>query len=279
MAKLYIVATPIGNLKDITLRALETLANVEVIAAEDTRVVQKLLQHHGITSTLISYHQHNAAERDQQLIERLQQDQDIALVTDAGTPLISDPGATLVQECRSQDIDVVPIPGVSAIITALSASDINVNRFCFEGFLPVKRQARLTRLQQLVTEQRALVIYEAKHRILEVIEDIVEIYDEDRRVLIARELTKAFEQIVSAKPSDMLSMLKTQEIPIKGEFVVIIEAADAMLKAQQEIKLVNQLFAETADYMSHKQAVMLAQKLFDLPKNQLYELAQTYYDA
>lgn len=277
MATLYVIATPIGNLKDITLRALETLATVSIVAAEDTRVAQKLLMSHGISASLISYHQHNAAERDPQILEYLQEGQDVALLSDAGTPLISDPGSSLVAHCRTKAIDVVPIPGASAMITALSVSDLDVNRFCFEGFLPPRKAARCKRLQALYLEQRAIVCYEAKHRIVDLLEDIVEVFGLGRRVMLARELTKLYEQLITDEAHMILARLNDGSIVNKGEFVIIIEGQSMQVEQAQDLSRAHVLFDALQASVTHKDAVKLAQALFSLPKNQLYEIAQQYF--
>ena len=279
MATLYIVATPIGNLKDITLRALETLDAVAVIAAEDTRVAKKLLTAHNISTPLISYHQHNAAQRDPSILAGLQQGKNTALITDAGTPLISDPGHSLVEQCRTHGFDVVPIPGASAIITALCVNNINVNRFCFEGYLPPKRAARVHRLQQLRCDARGLILYEAKHRIVELLEDISSVFGPDRTVMIARELTKMHEQIVTDSVTELLVMLENGIIPCKGEFVVLCQGDDGSVLQTLEMERMRTLYTKVADVLSHKDAVALAQSLSTLPKNTLYKLASEYYPA
>ena len=277
MATLYIVATPIGNLKDITLRALETLEAVEIIAAEDTRVAKKLLNAHGISTPLTSYHQHNAVQRDQSILTSLSQGKDAALITDAGTPLISDPGHSLVERCRKEGVDVVPIPGASAIVTALSVNSINVTRFCFEGYLPPKQAARLRRLQQLRCDSRALVLYEAKHRIVEMLQDLQSVFGPDRTIMIARELTKIHEQIIVCPIEKILTMLTDGSIPCKGEFVIICQGDDGDVLQELEIERMRVLFTKVAKALSHKDAVALAQSLSTLSKNTLYTLATEYY--
>jgi 16S rRNA (cytidine1402-2'-O)-methyltransferase len=279
LATLYIVATPIGNLKDITLRALETLEKVALVAAEDTRVAKKLFSAHGISTPLISYHQHNASQRDPQLLLEIEQDRDIALITDAGTPLVSDPGHSLVAACRQQGVEVVPIPGACASIAALSVNDFNITRFSFEGFLPPKRSARISRLQQLSLCEHATILYEAKHRIVAVLEDVQSIFGPERRLMIARELTKIHEQIVSGEVQQLLEQLNNETIALKGEFVVVIEGADG--SAQNDIDLQNMrlLFSKVTSVMSHRDAVSLAMELTSLPKNTLYDLASEYYSS
>jgi 16S rRNA (cytidine1402-2'-O)-methyltransferase len=279
LAILYIVATPIGNLKDITLRALETLQNVALVAAEDTRVAKKLFSAHGITTPLISYHQHNASQRDPQMLLELEQGKDIALITDAGTPLVSDPGHSLVAICRQQGVEVVPIPGACASIAALSVNDFNITRFSFEGFLPPKRSARLSRLQQLSFSEHATILYEAKHRIVALLEDVQSTFGPERKLMIARELTKMHEQIVSGEVQQLLAQLKNETIMLKGEFVVLINGADG--SAQNDIDLQNMrlLFSKVVSVMSHRDAVSLAMSLTSLPKNTLYDLASEYYSS
>ena len=277
MATLYIVATPIGNLKDITLRALETLENVALVAAEDTRVAKKLFAAHGISTPLISYHQHNVQQRDPQLLLEIEQDKDIALITDAGTPLISDPGHSLVAMCRQHGVDVVPIPGACASIAAISVNDFNITRFSFEGFLPPKHSARISRLEQLSLCQHATVLYEAKHRIVALLEDVQSIFGPDRQLMIARELTKLHEQIVSGSVSQLLMQLKNEEIALKGEFVIVIEGADGRAQNETDLQNMRLLFSKVSSVMSHRDAVSLAMTLTSLPKNTLYDLASEYY--
>lgn len=277
MATLYIVATPIGNLKDITLRALETLENVALVATEDTRVAKKLFSAHGISTPLISYHQHNASQRDPQLLSDLEQGKDIALITDAGTPLVSDPGHSLVALCRGEAIKVVPIPGACASITALSVNDFNITRFSFEGFLPPKQSARISRLKKLSLSEHASVLYEAKHRIVDVLKDVQATFGPQRKLMIARELTKMHEQIVSADVSQILQQLNNETIPLKGEFVVVIQGADGSEQDDIDIQNMRILFSKVATAMSHKDAVNLAMTLTTLPKNTLYDLASEYY--
>jgi 16S rRNA (cytidine1402-2'-O)-methyltransferase len=279
LATLYIVATPIGNLKDITLRALETLEKVALVAAEDTRVARKLFSAHGISTPLISYHQHNAPQRDRQLLLEIEQDKDVALITDAGTPLVSDPGHSLVAICRQQGVKVVPIPGACASITALSVNDFNITRFSFEGFLPPKRSARLSRLQQLSFCEQATILYEAKHRIVAVLEDVQSTFGPQRKLMIARELTKIHEQIVSGEVQELLGQLKNEVIALKGEFVVVIEGADGSAQNDLDMQNMRLLFSKVVSVMSHRDAVSLAMSLTSLPKNTLYDLASEYYSS
>lgn len=217
---LYIVATPIGNLEDITLRALRVLKEVDFIAAEDTRHTLHLLRHFEITKPLFSYHQWNEARRTEEFVGKLQAGQSIALVSDAGTPGISDPGARVIRACIEAGIPVVPIPGPSALITALVASGLNTDEFRFIGFVPNKSSQRQRLLQSLANETCTLVIYESPFRIVKFLEDARVILGE-RRMAVARELTKKFEEILRGTPGEILKKLEGRSI--KGEFVVIIE--------------------------------------------------------
>ncbi|MEM8845110.1 MAG: 16S rRNA (cytidine(1402)-2'-O)-methyltransferase [Pseudomonadota bacterium] len=278
MAILYIVATPIGNLKDITLRALETLAAVDIIAAEDTRVAKKLLTAHGINKPLLSYHQHNAAQRDSEILSKLNAGQDIALVTDAGTPLISDPGYSLVNLCRTNGFDVTPIPGVSALITALSVNEFNAGRFFFEGFLPPKKSARIQRLEKLMLLDCAVVLYEAKHRVIECLEDIENTFGSDRKIMIARELTKLHEQIVSGTLKQLIEKFRDSTIPCKGEYVILLQGDIGFASEQVEERKIRVLFEKVAPVLTHRDAVELGLKLSSLQKNALYTLAKEFYE-
>lgn len=218
---LYIVATPIGNLGDLTERAKQVLAEVDIIACEDTRHTSKLLQHLGIKKPLQAIHEHNERERIEQVAELLNQGKSIALVSDAGTPLISDPGFPLVQGLRQQQLQVVPVPGVSAIITALSAAGLPTDRFTFEGFLPHKKGPKKDKLNDLLQEPRTMVFYEAKHRILETLAQISDIFGE-RPMCLARELTKTFETFYHGSASEILAVLEADNDQQKGEFVIML---------------------------------------------------------
>ena len=250
---------------------------VDIVAAEDTRVTQKLLNAHGVSTQLISYHQHNLEQRDTELLSELQHGKNIALVTDAGTPLISDPGHTIVSLCRQNNIDVIPIPGACAAITALCVNDFNITRYAFEGFLPTKKSARIQRLETLCAYSQAVIYYEAKHRIRDMLEDLQSVCGACRRVIIARELTKIHEQIVSGSISSVRKQFDESSIPIKGEFVVVVEGATDSKQVNFEEQKVRILFENIAAYMSHKDSVRLAREISDLPKNTLYEIASEYY--
>jgi len=215
MGKLYIVSTPIGNLGDITLRALETLKGVDAIACEDTRHTLQLLNHFEIKKPLISYHQHSKDSKIEQIISSILEGQDIAIVTDAGTPGISDPGEFLIQKAIESEIEVVPIPGVSAAITALSVSGLNTDEFVFIGFLPHKK-GRQTKLREIAEEKRTIILYESPFRIIKLLNELLE-FAGDREVSVSRELTKKFEQTCRGNISEVLPQIKE-----KGEFVVIL---------------------------------------------------------
>ena len=269
-AALYIVATPIGNLGDISERAIEILKQVNLIAAEDTRHSKTLLERFGIKTKVTAYHEHNEEKVTQQLIEQIQKGESIALISDAGTPLINDPGYKLVVAAHDNKIQVVPIPGPSAIITALSASGLPTNKFIYEGYLPAKNKARKTRLKELKNESRTIVFYEAPHRIIESLKIMQEILGEKRRVTIARELTKQFEQIVRDQLSGINKKLANEKIKQKGEFVVVVEGAKEMTVSDEEVLRINQILAEK---MSPKEAAGITAKITDRKKNEVYKLA------
>ncbi len=268
---LYIVATPIGNLKDISQRALDILAEVDVIACEDTRHTQKLLSAYSIKNKTLSMHDHNERQRQDYIGELLQQGQNIALVSDAGTPLISDPGFHLVRHCRSLGLTVSPIPGACAAIAALSAAGLPTDRFSFEGFLPSKSGARQAALTELANETRTMVFYDAPRRAIDTVADIVETLGGDRYIVIARELTKTFETIHSDTAANFLLWLKEDPNQLKGEMVLIIEGhkvdPNAILPhILTTLKLL-------VDELPPKKACAIAAKIYGVKKNTLYETA------
>ncbi|MBM4443193.1 MAG: 16S rRNA (cytidine(1402)-2'-O)-methyltransferase [Candidatus Rokubacteria bacterium] len=218
---LYVVATPIGNLEDVTARALRILREVDVVACEDTRRTRQLLTHFDIHTPTVSYYEHNKLARGPQLLRQLADGKSIALVSDAGTPGISDPGVLLVREARAAGVTVVPIPGASAVVTALSAAGLPADRFVFDGFLPVKPGRRVNRLQALRALETTVVVYESPHRIVAAMEAIAEVWGE-APIVVARELTKQFEEIVTAPPAAHLERLRAT--PPRGEFVVVLPA-------------------------------------------------------
>jgi 16S rRNA (cytidine1402-2'-O)-methyltransferase len=218
---LYVVATPIGNLDDITLRALRTLGSVDLIAAEDTRHTRKLLTRYDISCPLLSYHDHNKVTQAQRLLGLLQEGRRVALVTDAGTPGIADPAYHLLQVLLPHDIPVVPIPGPSAAIAALSVSGLPMNRFVFEGFLPVKSGRRRQRLEALREEPRTVVLYESPHRFVKLLRELVEHFGAERRVVVARELTKHYEEVMRGTAASLLE--SWQDRSVRGEFTVVVK--------------------------------------------------------
>lgn len=269
---LYVVATPIGNLGDITLRALETLKVVDAIAAEDTRHTSGLLSHFGITKKLIAVHEHNEHQSAEKLLMQLKAGENIALVTDAGTPGISDPGAVVVDLVRKAGVKVVPIPGVSAVIAALSASGIVQNGFLFHGFLPASGAARRKTLETLKTQTVTLVFYEAPHRIVESITDMANVLGAERRITFAREITKTFETIYSCDLSAAVSWLEADTNQQRGEFVLLVQAAaikDAEEISEETVRVLKLLLVD----LPLKQAVKLAAEITNEKKNDLYEFA------
>ncbi|MBC3765272.1 16S rRNA (cytidine(1402)-2'-O)-methyltransferase [Neptunicella marina] len=267
---LYIVATPIGNMADISLRAIETLNQVDLIAAEDTRHSQKLLQHHQIQTRLISVHEHNEAKRASHLISQLKQGMNIALISDAGTPLISDPGYNLVNLCRAEGLNVVPIPGACAAITALCAAGLATDRFRFDGFLPVKMLAREQALTVLQQETATVVFYEAPRRVLDTIKLVQQVLGDERQLVLAKELTKTFENFISGRAQDVIDWLQADEVHQKGEFVLMIAGAqiDASQIPPEAIALLKQLKEE----LPLKKAAAIVAAHYDLKKNDLYKI-------
>ena len=269
---LYVVATPIGNLSDITLRALEVLGAAGTIAAEDTRNTKHLLQHHGIADArLLALHQHNERGAAEKVITLLQQGQSVALVTDAGTPAVSDPGAVLVEAVRAAGFRVIPIPGASAVVAALSASGLTAPHFLFYGFLPNKSAARRHTLQTMSEHPYTLVFYEAPHRILECTEDLHAVFGDEREIVFAREITKLFESIHRCKLGEAMAWLSSEANNQRGEFVLLLSGAPERtqgLDADAERTL-----AALLEELPLKQAVQLAVKITGENKNELYQRA------
>ena len=267
---LYIVATPIGNLDDITLRAIDTLKRVDLIAAEDTRHSGLLLQHLGIKAKLFSLHDHNEQEKAQVLIEKLQAGLSIALISDAGTPLINDPGYHLVKACRENGIKVVPIPGACAAIAALSVAGLPSDKFIYEGFLPAKSKARQNSLASLITEPRTMIFYESTHRLLETLKDMQTIFGADKQIVLAKELTKTWETIVSFPVNELIDWLNQDASRQKGEFVLIVAGytesnKDIDPKAINTLKLLQK-------ELPLKKAAAITAEIYGLKKNQLYQI-------
>ncbi|WEJ62061.1 16S rRNA (cytidine(1402)-2'-O)-methyltransferase [Thiomicrorhabdus lithotrophica] len=237
---LYVVATPIGNLGDITRRAVETLEKVDWVAAEDTRHSKPLLHSLGINQTLISLHEHNEQQRSEQLLEKLKNGEDGALISDAGTPLINDPGYFLVKLLRDEGIRVVPLPGPSAVIAALSAAGLPTDRFTYEGFLPARGNKRLLVLQGLATEVRTLVFYESPHRLIDCLESMLTAFGDEREIVVARELTKKFEQFVSGSLQEVRRYFTDHSDKVRGEFVLMLKGAPIKSSEDGEAALIEQ---------------------------------------
>lgn len=270
---LYLVPTPIGNLGDLSRRVVDTLAQADFIAAEDTRVTLKLLSHLGLRKPLLSYHRHNTETAGPAVLARLQAGETGALVTDAGTPAISDPGEDLVAQCAALGIDVVALPGPCALITALAVSGLPTTRFTFEGFLPMNRKNRRTQLDALREETRTMVFYEAPHKLLATLQDLAEAFGSDRPVSLCRELTKVHEEVVRTTLGDALQ--RCQEAPPRGEYVLVLAGAPPREpeppSLEDGLALVERLRSE--ENLSLRDAVRQAAKEFHLSRNQLYDLA------
>src|SRR5574337_1152443 len=271
---LYVVATPIGNLTDISDRARQILSSVNVIAAEDTRHSKKLLMAFGIQTPLIAMHEHNEKIIADDIISRIKQGQSVALISDAGTPLIQDPGFRLVQKAQEEHILISPVPGPCAFVAALSVAGLATDRFVFEGFLPIKKEARLKRMQLLAQEERTIIFYEAPHRIISFIEELEKIIEGQRQIVIARELTKTFETIHKTTVSQLKQWLLADSNQQRGEFVVLLEGAQAKTSDEQA-KIIDQkqVLEILLQELPVKQAASLAAKILHASKNELYQLA------
>ena len=270
---LYVVATPIGNLDDISARALRVLREVKLIAAEDTRHSARLLQHFGIATPLVACHEHNEREQGSRLVQRLLGGDDLALISDAGTPLISDPGYHLVRNARAAGVRVVPVPGACALIAALSASGLPSDRFVFEGFLPARSTARRQRLQALCEEPRTLLFYEAPHRLLECLADLRELFGGERPAVLARELSKTFETIRGAPLGELHDWVAADANQQRGECVLLVGGwqapeGEAALSAEA-LRVLDLLLAE----LPLKRAAALAAEITGVRKNLLYQEA------
>lgn len=268
-ATLYIVPTPIGNLDDISPRALTVLSEVDWIAAEDTRHTHKLLQHFSVNTRTLSLHEHNEDKRTAMLCQRLKDGETVALVSDAGTPLISDPGFILVRRCREEGIPVVALPGPCAAITALSASGLPTDKFMFEGFLPPKTGPRKQVLEGLSERTFTTVYYEAPRRVLDTVQDICETLGEHRHIVLAKELTKTFETYVDGAAKDVAEWLQEDPVRQKGEFVLMISPAAAQQKALPPEAL--SLLASLKPLLPLKKAAAIVAEHYNLKKNALYQ--------
>ncbi len=267
---LYLVPTPIGNLGDISLRCRQTLEQADFIAAEDTRVSLKLLNHLGIKKSLVSYYEHNKAQKGNVILERILAGETCALVSDAGSPAISDPGEELVKQCAEAGITVCAIPGPCAVITALSISGQSTGRFCFEGFLSTAKKSRREHLESLLTEQRTMIFYEAPHKLVSTLESMAEVFGEDRNISLCRELTKLHEEVIRTTLGGALALYA--EHPPKGEFVLVVAGAEPEEKPTATAEDAAARVAELVSQgMSRKDAVKQTAKELDLPKNVVYE--------
>ncbi len=269
---LYLVPTPIGNLGDISVRCRETLEQADFIAAEDTRVSLKLLNHLGIKKSLVSYYEHNKAQKGSVILDRILAGETCALVSDAGSPAISDPGEELVKQCAEAGVTVCAIPGPCAVITALSISGQSTGRFCFEGFLSTAKKSRREHLESLIGEQRTMVFYEAPHKLMSTLEDMAEVFGKDRPISLCRELTKLHEEVIRTTLGGAIELYTQQ--PPKGEFVLVVAGAEPVVKeaatADDAAKRVAELMTEG---LSRKDAIKQTAKELDLPKDVVYDAA------
>ena len=265
---LFVVATPIGNLGDISPRALDTLRSVAGICAEDTRRSGQLLSHFGISTPLLALHEHNEDAIAARIVVRLQAGESLALVSDAGTPLVSDPGFRLVQAARAAGVKVSPVPGASALIAALSVAGLPSDRFAFEGFLPAKSNARRERLQALAAETRTLIFYESSHRIEDTLADMVQVFGRQRRAVLARELTKLFETVLDGTLAQLQARVEVDADQRKGEFVLLVHGAED--DADARIIEGRRLYARLSQHLPPSTAAKLAAELSGAPRKALY---------
>ncbi len=264
---LFVVATPIGNLDDLTPRARQTLGDVDLIAAEDTRHTGRLLSHFGVKTPLLALHEHNEDMLLERLIGELEAGKAIAIVSDAGTPLVSDPGYSLVRAAHRRGITVTPIPGVSAVVAALSVAGLPTDRFCFEGFLPAKAKARRAALSALLHETRTMVFYESVHRVRDCLADLADVFGPERPAFIGRELTKLHEQLVSAPLGELYEKVEADDIVQKGEFVLIVAGTREAPGLPIEI---DRLLVELADRLPGKEVARLLSRATGEKRNVLY---------
>ena len=269
---LYIIATPIGNLGDITIRAVETLKSVDIVLAEDTRHSKKLFAHYEIITPLRAFHEHNENEKVNGIISEISAGKSIALISDAGTPLISDPGYLLVSEAKKNEIEVVPIPGPSAVIAALSSSGIASNSFTFFGFLPTKQLARLKLLKTKRNLNETIIFYESPKRILSTMEDMLEVFGEDREVCLAKELTKSYETILNDKLTKLIEYLLSDPNHQKGEFVILVSPV-AKIDLHEAENLLDKILPILCAEMGASKAAKLAAKITGIDKKYCYKKA------
>jgi len=272
---LYVVATPIGNLQDLSRRALDVLGSVDLILAEDTRHSAKLLAHYGIGTACRSFHEHNETHQVARVVERIAAGERVALISDAGTPLISDPGFRLVAALREAGHAVIPIPGASAVITALSVAGLPTDRFCFEGFLPPKASARRRHLQALSTEQRTVVFYESPRRVKQTLADLLTEFGRDRRAAVARELTKIHESVLSGTLAELQRWMEEHEEQCRGEFVIVVAGAAPAQEEDDDTADVSirDLLRLLVEELPVKRAVAVAARITGGKRNALYRQA------
>ena len=269
---LYLVPTPIGNLGDISVRCRQTLEQADFIAAEDTRVTMKLLNFLDIKKSLVSYYEHNKTQKGDMIVQRILAGETCALVSDAGSPAISDPGEELVKQCAEAGITVCAIPGPCAVITALSISGQSTGRFCFEGFLSTAKKSRREHLEQLVNEQRTMIFYEAPHKLLNTLEDMAQVFGGERPISLCRELTKLHEEVVRTTLAEAIALYTQQ--PPRGEFVLVVAGApEKEAEVPTEEDAAAHVAALMAGGMSRKDAVKQTAKDLNLPKNAVYDAA------
>lgn len=275
-ACLYLVATPIGHLDDMTYRAVMVLQKVDLIAAEDTRHSQRLLQHYRVETPCISLHEHNESSRVARLLSYLDSGKSIALISDAGTPLISDPGFVLVRAVREAGYDVVPVPGPCALIAALTISGLPTDRFCFEGFLPAKKGTMTNKLLALQTETRTMIFYESVHRVMTTLMIMRDVFGGDREAVVARELTKTYETVCSGTLAFLCDWMTNDANQRRGEFVVVVKGVLEEGEADEKQAKLHKLLPIVLAELSVKQSVALLVELLDLPKKQVYAAALQY---
>ncbi len=269
---LYVVATPIGNLADMVPRAVETLQTVDLIAAEDTRHSARLLEHFHISTPMVAYHDHSDEARTRQLVDRVCRGENVALISDAGTPLVSDPGYKLVRAARQAGVRVVPVPGACAMVAALSAAGLPSDRFAFEGFLPPKHGARQNALAALSRESRTLIFYEAPHRVQDTLVDMAEAFGTEREVVLARELTKTFETIHSGSARELADWVAADSNQQRGEIVLLVRGAERRTEAEMDAET-ERVMSVLLDELSVKQAAALGTRLTGVKKKKLYQWA------
>ena len=272
IGELYLVATPIGDMTDIAPRALDILNIVDIVAVEDKRRSSRLFSHFGIKTPMISYHDHSEEKQVKKIIDELLCGKSVALISDAGTPLISDPGFKLVNAAKDKSIKVSPIPGPCALIAAISASGLPSNRFIFEGFLPAKSIARITKIQNISADSRTIIFYEAPHRILETLIDMIKVIGPSRKIVLARELTKSYETFISGTLKGVLEIIEKDLNQQKGEIVIVLAGADSSEK-KIETQDSKRILSVLLEDLPLKQAVSLGSKITGVQKNIFYKLA------